>query len=163
MIYNIFFFFKQKTAYEIVSGDWSSDVCSSDLQHDLGQTLNTTHAATANITASRLASRTRGGTEHPGASSNPRPPVSRIARWASVLIFDAGPKTSVERWLSPPITARPAISRPSASDGLPWLWIDQLTACEAKLRASAKLRFEPHRWTTLNHVPAGMAPSTASS
>ena len=28
----IFFFFKQKTAYEIVSRDWSSDVCSSDLQ-----------------------------------------------------------------------------------------------------------------------------------
>jgi hypothetical protein len=27
----LFFFFKQKTAYEIVSGDWSADVCSSDL------------------------------------------------------------------------------------------------------------------------------------
>src|SRR5213082_3070112 len=27
-----FFFFKQKTAYEFVSGDWSSDVCSSDLR-----------------------------------------------------------------------------------------------------------------------------------
>ena len=27
------FFFKQKTAYEIGTGDWSSDVCSSDLQH----------------------------------------------------------------------------------------------------------------------------------
>ena len=27
----IFFFFKQKTAYEIGTGDWSSDVCSSDL------------------------------------------------------------------------------------------------------------------------------------
>jgi len=26
-----FFFFKQKTAYEIQEGDWSSDVCSSDL------------------------------------------------------------------------------------------------------------------------------------
>src|SRR5213079_290622 len=26
------FFFKQKTAYEITTGDWSSDVCSSDLQ-----------------------------------------------------------------------------------------------------------------------------------
>src|SRR5213595_4111111 len=26
-----FFFFKQKTAYEITEGDWSSDVCSSDL------------------------------------------------------------------------------------------------------------------------------------
>src|SRR5213082_1265080 len=31
----IFFFFKQKTAYEIVSGDWSSDVCSSDLMGHL--------------------------------------------------------------------------------------------------------------------------------
>src|SRR5690606_40352936 len=29
-----FFFFKQKTAYEI-SRDWSSDVCSSDLEHRL--------------------------------------------------------------------------------------------------------------------------------
>src|SRR5213082_4086544 len=28
---HVFFFFKQKTSYEIVSGDWSSDVCSSDL------------------------------------------------------------------------------------------------------------------------------------
>jgi len=26
-------FFKQKTAYEIIAGDWSSDVCSSDLDH----------------------------------------------------------------------------------------------------------------------------------
>ena len=30
--YIVFFFFKQKTAYEIVSRDWSSDVCSSDLR-----------------------------------------------------------------------------------------------------------------------------------
>ena len=28
----VFFFFKQKTAYEIGTGDWSSDVCSSDLE-----------------------------------------------------------------------------------------------------------------------------------
>ena len=27
----MFFFFKQKTAYEIKECDWSSDVCSSDL------------------------------------------------------------------------------------------------------------------------------------
>src|SRR5213083_1977996 len=27
----LFFFFKQKTAYEITASDWSSDVCSSDL------------------------------------------------------------------------------------------------------------------------------------
>src|SRR5213593_4869840 len=29
---DFFFFFKQKTAYEMVSCDWSSDVCSSDLE-----------------------------------------------------------------------------------------------------------------------------------
>src|SRR3546814_11312473 len=29
----IFFFFKQKTAYEMRISDWSSDVCSSDLSH----------------------------------------------------------------------------------------------------------------------------------
>src|SRR3546814_5059916 len=28
-----FFFFKQKTAYEMRISDWSSDVCSSDLYH----------------------------------------------------------------------------------------------------------------------------------
>src|SRR3546814_4875142 len=30
-IYSCFFFFKQKTAYEMRISDWSSDVCSSDL------------------------------------------------------------------------------------------------------------------------------------
>src|SRR3546814_4928823 len=31
-MYVLFFFFKQKTAYEMRISDWSSDVCSSDLQ-----------------------------------------------------------------------------------------------------------------------------------
>src|SRR3546814_2380456 len=31
----VFFFFKQKTAYEMRISDWSSDVCSSDLQEDI--------------------------------------------------------------------------------------------------------------------------------
>src|SRR3546814_9400972 len=30
----MFFFFKQKTAYELRISDWSSDVCSSDLQSE---------------------------------------------------------------------------------------------------------------------------------
>src|SRR3546814_642759 len=33
MLLNTFFFFKQKTAYEMRISDWSSDVCSSDLDH----------------------------------------------------------------------------------------------------------------------------------
>src|SRR3546814_3155064 len=31
MLFNMIFFFKQKTAYEMRISDWSSDVCSSDL------------------------------------------------------------------------------------------------------------------------------------
>src|SRR3546814_2912586 len=31
MLFGFFFFFKQKTAYEMRISDWSSDVCSSDL------------------------------------------------------------------------------------------------------------------------------------
>src|SRR3546814_9090953 len=33
----MFFFFKQKTAYEMRISDWSSDVCSSDLHDDGGE------------------------------------------------------------------------------------------------------------------------------
>src|SRR5216117_3478865 len=36
MVFFVFFFFKQKTAYEIRKGDWSSDVCSSDLVYASG-------------------------------------------------------------------------------------------------------------------------------
>src|SRR3546814_20257317 len=32
MFVSVFFFFKQKTAYEMRISDWSSDVCSSDLK-----------------------------------------------------------------------------------------------------------------------------------
>src|SRR3546814_7204750 len=45
MVFLLFFFFKQKTAYEIRISDWSSDVCSSDLfegfdgAHDLARGL----------------------------------------------------------------------------------------------------------------------------
>src|SRR3546814_12943290 len=40
-----FFFFKQKTAYEMRISDWSSDVCSSDLDLLISIDNNTTPAA----------------------------------------------------------------------------------------------------------------------
>src|SRR3546814_3151395 len=40
----VFFFFKQKTAYEMRISDWSSDVCSSDLPQ-LGLAKRSTHSA----------------------------------------------------------------------------------------------------------------------
>src|SRR3546814_2552350 len=40
-----FFFFKQKTAYEMRISDWSSDVCSSDLGLNVLQYFISTHGA----------------------------------------------------------------------------------------------------------------------
>src|SRR3546814_8483953 len=40
----VFFFFKQKTAYEMRISDWSSDVCSSDLQGDADPAAPVDHA-----------------------------------------------------------------------------------------------------------------------
>src|SRR3546814_2906168 len=39
LFFCVFFFFKQKTAYEMRISDWSSDVCSSDLHHSDIQTI----------------------------------------------------------------------------------------------------------------------------
>src|SRR3546814_4951050 len=39
MVYVCFFFFKQKTAYEMRISDWSSDVCSSDLWSEWAWTM----------------------------------------------------------------------------------------------------------------------------
>src|SRR3546814_6832431 len=39
-LFCFFFFFKQKTAYEMRISDWSSDVCSSDLQLQLGRVFD---------------------------------------------------------------------------------------------------------------------------
>src|SRR3546814_2253589 len=44
----LFFFFKQKTAYEMRISDWSSDVCSSDLQ-GIDLLLDATHPYAAQI------------------------------------------------------------------------------------------------------------------
>src|SRR3546814_3811799 len=49
----MFFFFKQKTAYEMRISDWSSDVCSSDLDlHDarhVGRIVQLDHPAVGHV------------------------------------------------------------------------------------------------------------------
>src|SRR3546814_3664422 len=61
----LFFFFKQKTAYEMRISDWSSDVCSSDLTDRTdGADRAKTHAHSADRHARRqvLLGRRRSGT-----------------------------------------------------------------------------------------------------
>src|SRR3546814_11261573 len=45
--YCCFFFFKQKTAYEMRISDWSSDVCSSDLKGGVGKSTVAANLAIA--------------------------------------------------------------------------------------------------------------------
>src|SRR3546814_7082310 len=44
----LFFFFKQKTAYDMRISDWSSDVCSSDLRSVMARAATTTTRRRAN-------------------------------------------------------------------------------------------------------------------
>src|SRR4029077_1965591 len=61
-------------------------------EDDLPQALHAArHAAGADTIAARLMSFARGGTEQPGASSNPRPLVSATARRASASTSSGGP------------------------------------------------------------------------
>src|SRR3546814_7600361 len=53
-----FFFFKQKTAYEMRISDWSSDVCSSDLRKRDGSTLTYQYDALNRMTKKVVPART---------------------------------------------------------------------------------------------------------
>src|SRR3546814_1900081 len=60
----VFFFFKQKTAYEMRISEWSSDVCSSDLGHKRERST---------ASGDRWRSHGRNGGRSPRAESNRRP------------------------------------------------------------------------------------------
>src|SRR3546814_1886779 len=88
---SVFFFFKQKTAYEMRISDWSSDVCSSDLVAFRGdrQRLEATesgladdpHAASASRGTSRGArSRTASAIAAICAGVVPQQPPTKIGR-----------------------------------------------------------------------------------
>src|SRR3546814_1828717 len=62
---HLFFFFQQKTAYEVRISDWSSDVCSSDLCSSTG--------LSGNIFGS-----TRGAADQCEARSRPKSAASRM-------------------------------------------------------------------------------------
>src|SRR3546814_3754750 len=67
-----FFFFKQKTAYEMSISDWSSDVCSSDLAADERHHRTELHAAGAFALAGAFSRRTAEGGEKAAGQVNAR-------------------------------------------------------------------------------------------
>src|SRR5213596_3936003 len=70
MLVYIFFFFKQKTAYEIRPCDWSSDVCSSDLSGvRAARARSSAHAALSRAADARTAASSDSGSNRFRASS----------------------------------------------------------------------------------------------
>src|SRR3546814_7712420 len=67
LLSSFFFFFKQKTAYEMRISDWSSDVCSSDLRPSFGGSSTPWRRATPIGEAATRASsrRARAGATRP--------------------------------------------------------------------------------------------------
>src|SRR3546814_1558602 len=75
----VFFFFKQKTAYEMRISDWSSDVCSSDLQHGLAGEIEELVGHGRSLSLKTGAVRRRAEADR-GARSPCRAPARRRAR-----------------------------------------------------------------------------------
>src|SRR3546814_8749564 len=88
-----FFFFKQKTAYEMRISDWSSDVCSSDLAAvDPDATVARLHAETAETTGRERAVRIRGagGEVAIGAAERAVVPAGAVAAGAFAQVGRLG-------------------------------------------------------------------------
>src|SRR3546814_8454888 len=111
----MFFFFKQKTAYEMRISDWSSDVCFSDLQIDLGHGMG------------RLPeSRTVVAMQHVPESRKYKPPARACAGYRMTREKGAWPQVQVPAASSPracrntsrlPQIASPAMIAATARSG----------------------------------------------
>src|SRR3546814_4308005 len=68
-----FFFFKQKTAYEMRISDWSSDVCSSDLVQRSGLAAFAASPAAAMIVAAKGVAAETAGSDVPAGEAATQP------------------------------------------------------------------------------------------
>src|SRR3546814_1790917 len=84
-MYVIFFFFKQKTAYEMRISDWSSDVCSSDLHTGGAGSLEHGQQAVAVIAGDDVTHRSERGEQS----------VENLDDGAAVLATDVRPDPGV--------------------------------------------------------------------
>src|SRR3546814_6456852 len=74
MMFVVFFFVKQKTAYEMLISDWSSDVCSSDLVHQ--RSPRKMRAASVNAASTRKAEGGRSSSIHAAGEDASPPPTA---------------------------------------------------------------------------------------
>src|SRR3546814_6118489 len=116
-----FFFFKQKTAYEMRISDWSSDVCSSDLIK-FGFPIGTAKAAIArgaHVHSHNMATAlsAEGGHAYRPAA-DPATPLADPPSFMGYLRADGRAATRNEIWVLPTVgcVARPAAKIAEAAD-----------------------------------------------
>src|SRR3546814_13222388 len=89
MLVYSFFFFKQKTAYEMRISDWSSDVCSSDLYRPRIGALQVLHFG-------------QHETQGFGMAPNGAAPVRRMMRLGGIRNDQRGPLQNLPDMIQPP-------------------------------------------------------------
>src|SRR3546814_15418688 len=102
----VFFFFKQKTAYEMRISDWSSDVCSSDLAvHAIGDKVQCPEAIAAQsvLAAAALAVQSHVDVVHP-ATGDTRP----VSLFLVTVAASGERKSAADRIATDPIRLREA-------------------------------------------------------
>src|SRR5216117_3402778 len=133
LLFVFFFFFKQKTAYEIRKGDWSSDVCSSDLASALKAVYS---ASPADFDLPRAANAAKAS---PAMIPIEPPNAAEIAPCSPASQAESDVAAAVHSTCSPMIgrkmrhTLHPAAAKPRNFKGKP---TDPSNRCEAKLRAA---------------------------
>src|SRR3546814_6307413 len=108
----LFFYFKQKTAYEMRISDWSSDVCSSDLRHAVvggGDDLRRRHRLGVDF-GGQVAVDGKGGdpVEHRlrlGGQRGGRNECERHGSESLVAEHRLSPRKRKERWRTTPRSA----------------------------------------------------------
>src|SRR3546814_15804299 len=100
----VFFFFKQKTAYEMRISDWSSDVCSSDLLGHAGLDVAAPGAVFLAGGVEREGARRRELGGHPRQLA--RHPRKMAARLAELYSFGGVTKSQIEGVATYPEGAR---------------------------------------------------------
>ena len=159
------FFFKQKTAYEIQQGDWSSDVCSSDLRRlALRRRLRPLRPGQGD--AGRDRRQRRRVEDGVAASLSPRRSDSMAARWTPdddarlrAWYREYMPLAEIGRRLG---RSRGAVHARRIALGLParrrpWPWP---SALDAELIAAARVDRKSTRLNS-SHLAVSRMPSSA--